>query len=299
MKDLETGKKICFVILHYNAIEATRKCIKSIMGLEGAKNIYIVVVDNASPNQTGRILWEDYRENENMAVIIKESNDGFSVGNNEGCDYARRRWDPDFLVVTNNDIEFVQKDFAIRIQKEYAENTFAVMGPDIYNPVRKIHQSPIADKPPDKKRVNRTIFLNGMMLGVYPIIYPFMKAYFRRQEHGTSAQGYQEYKENVCLMGACLIYSREYMDMRDKIFDPETVFYYEENIQSLWCIHHKKKTIYQPKLTVMHFEGEATKTVSGQEKDRIRFRMKNILKAAKVYKRFLAEIEHEKEIGAD
>ena len=45
-----------FVILHYRAIEMTRTCVERIQALEG--NNHIVIVDNASPNGTGRLLEE-------------------------------------------------------------------------------------------------------------------------------------------------------------------------------------------------------------------------------------------------
>ena len=43
-----------FVILHYRAIDTTRSCVKSIRALAGDK--HIVIVDNASPNGTGKVL---------------------------------------------------------------------------------------------------------------------------------------------------------------------------------------------------------------------------------------------------
>ena len=40
-----------FVILHYRAIDYTRKCVECIKALEGSK--HIIIVDNASPDGTG------------------------------------------------------------------------------------------------------------------------------------------------------------------------------------------------------------------------------------------------------
>lgn len=60
---------ICFVILHYNTIKETRNCVSGILALDHADNIRIVIVDNASPNQTGKQLASDYSLNENVDVI--------------------------------------------------------------------------------------------------------------------------------------------------------------------------------------------------------------------------------------
>lgn len=290
---------ICFIILHYNTIEETEKCIASIEALEEKEAVKIVIVDNASPDGSGAVLKKKYEESEQITVLLRKKNDGFSAGNNEGCAYAVERWNPDFIVAANNDIEFKQKSFISYIQNEYQRSRFAVLGPDIYNPILKIHQSPIGKLPPDRKRINRTIFLNQMMLRIYPAAYPFLKKWFRRMEHSVDATDYQIQQKDVCLMGACLIYSRDYIESRNKIFEPETKFYYEENIQAVWCLHHNMRMVYQPSMQVWHMDGRATKSVDKNEKRRIRFRMENILQAAIIYKNFLMEIENEKETGSN
>ena len=84
-----------------------------------------------------------------------------------------------------------------------------------------------------------------------------------------------------------MVYSKEYMDARNKIFEPETKFYYEEYIQFLWCMRNNKKIVYKPDIVVYHMEGKATKSIDKREKERIRFHMQNILQSAKVYKKIL------------
>lgn len=284
---MDDKKLICFVILHYNTIEETRKCISTIMMLEHSDCSRVVIVDNASPNQSGRLLVEDYSFDENVDVILRKSNDGFSAGNNAGCAYAIKKWDPDFLIVANNDVEFCQKDFITRIYEEYERNPFAILGPDIYSPVRNMHQSPLDAHPPSRNRVMTTIVLNQLMLWLFPLVYPVMKIYFKHIESNAHVENYKIYQENVCLMGACMVYSREYMNARDKIFEPDTKFYYEEYIQTLWCLRHNKKIVYEPDIVVYHMEGKATETIDKLEKERVRFRMYNILDAAKVYWKYI------------
>ena len=60
---------ICFVILHYNGIEDTEKCIQSIKELEGRQDIRIVIVDNASPNGTGQLLSHKYAHDKTCAYL--------------------------------------------------------------------------------------------------------------------------------------------------------------------------------------------------------------------------------------
>lgn len=281
--------RIGFVILHYNVIEETIKCVESIQSLERYEDIFIVLVDNASPNNSGVLLKNMYANDKQIDVILREHNDGFSRGNNEGCAFAITKWNPDFLVVANNDVIFTQLDFCQRIENEYAKEKFAILGPDIYNPNRRIHQNPLSINPPSLKEVNRTIFMNQMVNMFFPILYPLLKWWHKNTNINTENEEYKNYLESVCLMGACLIYSRDYFESRKKIFYPETRFYYEEYIQSLWCREHEKRVVYHPKLQVFHMEGKATSSLGKQERKKIRFQTKNILDAASTYRRCLIE----------
>lgn len=281
---------ICFVILHYNGIDDTEKCIQSIKQLDGQQDIRIVIVDNASPNGTGPQLVERYAEDEVTDVILRSENDGFSRGNNAGCAYAMKKWKPDFLVVANNDVIFAQQEFAMLIRETYRKEPFAVLGPDIYDPDRKIHQSPISDLLPDTRQIDRTIFLNRAVLGGFPLFYPLMKRYFRNLEVKAGLP-YDRDWNDVCVMGACLVFSRDYFQEREQVFAPETRFYYEENIMLLWCRQRQKTVIYRPALQVLHMEGRATETVDEDERNKIKFRMQNIVDSAKIYRDYKRQMD--------
>lgn len=217
--------RFCFVILHYNALKETENCIESIYRMENQDEIAIVIVDNASPNGTGKQLTAKYSHKKQVDVILRANNDGFSRGNNDGCQYAINRWHPQFLIVANNDVEFIQQDFTKRIEKEYKKSLFDILGPDIYNPKRGIHQSPLSIELPDRRRVKRTIILNRCMLALYPVMYPVLKKYFQSAENKMPGTDYRRYQEGVCLMGACFIYAKKYILVKEKIFEPETSFF--------------------------------------------------------------------------
>lgn len=65
-----------FVILHYRAIDTTRSCVKSIRALAGDK--HIVIVDNASPDGTGKQLAEEFAASPDVTVLLHGKNDGFA-----------------------------------------------------------------------------------------------------------------------------------------------------------------------------------------------------------------------------
>lgn len=282
--------KMCFVILHYMALGETVECVQSIKKMQMQESIRIVIVDNASPNGSGRILKEKYESDEQIHVICNEDNAGFSNGNNLGCSYARERWNPEFYVVANNDILFIQEEFPMLVQQEYEKSGFAVLGMDIYNTNLKVHQSPISKSIPNKAQINKTIFLNRIMLYTMKVSYPLMKYWFQRLDSGrTDAKDFDVYQKNVCVMGACLVFAQAYMEKREKAFWPETKFYYEEYLLALWSKRNHETIVYTPEISVFHKEGVATGMSDENEKKRMIFRMKNILDAALIYRRELIE----------
>ena len=59
---------VCFVILHYMALEETILCVESIRGsVEGEKKI--IVVDNCSPNGSIKGLEEKYQDAGDVDVL--------------------------------------------------------------------------------------------------------------------------------------------------------------------------------------------------------------------------------------
>ena len=141
---------VCFVILHYMALDETVQCVESILNnIEGEKKV--IVVDNCSPNGTLADLRARYETVPDVDVIGTDSNLGFARGNNFGYQYAVSSYDPDFAVVMNNDMEITQRDFIAQMVKSCREYGFAVMGPDIYSTKKKYHQNPQTRKMPTRK----------------------------------------------------------------------------------------------------------------------------------------------------
>lgn len=73
---------VIFVILHYQNIDDTINCINSIKKLQGLDSNYkIILVDNKSPNNTGKELEKKYINDSNIETVLLEKNYGFSKAN--------------------------------------------------------------------------------------------------------------------------------------------------------------------------------------------------------------------------
>lgn len=276
--------KYCFIILHYLTIEDTIACVNSIKSLKiNCDQVSIVIVDNASSNGTGKVISEKYKKERNISVILNCVNEGFSRGNNIGCEYAKEWINPDFYIVLNNDVVIEQLDFCNRIRKEYEEYKFDVLGPDVYNKSLDIHQNPLMETVPTLKEVSRTILFNQIIYNLYPISVPVMYFLKRREKRIKSIKLYKHRQEGVVLQGACLIFSKKYVNDKKKVFYPETFLYYEEALLQLWNNMHGYKSVYSPEISVLHNESSSTRVDNKHTIKRWYNGANNIILAASVY----------------
>lgn len=279
--------EFCFVILHYQGYEDTINCVNSIKKLELFEESKIIIFDNASPNNSGSKLKDLYKGSAQIEVILNPDNLGFSGGNNIACEYAKKHFQPDYYIITNNDIIFEDKKILVKIREEYKASEFYLMGPDIYNPKEKVHQSPLSKKPPTRMHITKTIILNQIMLGLSPLSNGFIIWYFRYlRKHTKDSKDYDLYQNDVCLMGACIIASRKLLESKERMFYPETRFYYEEYILARYCNKNGIKSIYSPNIKVIHNSGGATKKTHTEELERCKFVIKNTIAAGKIYRRY-------------
>lgn len=260
---------IVFVILHYNEIDYTNMCIKSIRK-KVFKNYKIIVVDNKSPNLTGEILEKEYRKSNDVEVILNSQNYGFSKGNNIGCERARKL-NPNYICVLNNDVEIVSDNFLEKIEAEYNENKFHLLGPIIWNTELNYDQNyfqVVGSKKSAKKRlVNNAIAYYAAKYNIYILYKIFNKV--------KSILKINDGKEDG-LHGACLIFSKDYFQKYEKIFLEKSFMYYEENFLNFRKVKDSLIFKYSDKIKVFHHESVSTKKSQKNKVEKIKFVTKNM-----------------------
>ena len=109
------------ILVNYNGYEDTKECIESIK-----KNTYhnykIIIVDNASPDESGKLLDNEYSGDKDIIVILNRENAGFSEGNNIGLKYASEE-KLDYVLMLNNDT-IVDSDFLYKLIKGARKTNF-------------------------------------------------------------------------------------------------------------------------------------------------------------------------------
>ncbi len=297
--------KIGFVVLHYMLIEDTIQCIESIQKRIDTKNYCIVIVDNASPNNTGVRLMDTYSMSSEVTVLLNMKNEGFARGNNVGIQYAREVLHCKYVVVLNNDTYLIQDDFYKVITEEYEYSHFAILGPRIDSPNEYEICNPMRFEPYNrdeiaklKKRLVCLIILNylGLENTFFSLKKWFEAKFYKQRDIRRKAKWKKEYKilkakqykrhENVQLNGCCFVLSDLFFEVFQGL-DTRTFMYFEEAILYEQMIKTKLLTVYNPKLRIYHKESASTDAVYKTKRKIRKFTYKNCLASLKILAQYV------------
>jgi GT2 family glycosyltransferase len=116
---------VWIVPVNFNGLEDTRKCLRSLDAL--TSEAHVVVVDNGSKEDPTAQLEAEFPE---VLVLRRETNGGWSGGNNAGIRFALDRG-ADFVILLNNDTT-VHPDLVARLVAAMrAHPDFGIIGPVI------------------------------------------------------------------------------------------------------------------------------------------------------------------------
>lgn len=265
-----------YVILHYQSIEITKKCVDKLLMF--SKNNPIIIVDNCSPNGNGKQLEKMYSKCINITVIINEENQGFAKGNNLGYQYIKRKYSLNYVVVMNNDIMIEDNDFAVIIEQFMEKNEVDVCGPDMVT-LKGNHQNPLQLKPYTSKYLQRRVRADKIKVLLLRTRL-FWKLYENyKKTNKIPIRTKQPTVFDCILHGSCIIYGPEYIKREQNAFLPITYMYNEEAILYDYLVHKGYKTGYCSDVTILHMEGVSTSERIENKKKKVMFRFKNNIKS--------------------
>jgi len=100
-------KKIAVITVNYKGSKDTVDFVASVigqkhLGIDFAVNI--VIVDNCSPDDSFSNLSEHFKNSCVVKVISNDTNGGYAYGVNCGMKYALASYEPDYILIINNDV---------------------------------------------------------------------------------------------------------------------------------------------------------------------------------------------------
>lgn len=286
--------KFVFIVLHYLALDMTKECVGTLFSsFVNTQNFKIVIVDNASPNGSGQALKELYSNNQFVDVLLNNENLGFAKGNNVGYVYAKKKYNPDYIIAMNNDVLVQDVNFFNKIEDLYSEYNYAVLGPDIIAVKNGAHQNPMMLKPYSKQQVKKIIQQRKRWLRIYPLYYiainiknKVKKTIKNIVKYKAKEQEDHLYKnkiiKNPVLHGACLIFSKTYIVKEEVVFNPNTFLYFEEDILHYYCNKNGYTMLYSSDLSVEHLEDVSTDMTFKSDYGKLKTQYKYLVDSASV-----------------
>lgn len=131
--------RIAVVLVNYNGKQYNVACIESLLAQkpfgEELNTVKIYIVDNASQDDSMRIIRERYGADQRIETVHLDANYGFSYANNIGIRQAKA-WGADYILLLNNDTE-VQDDMLAQLVACAGRHPDSMIAPKIYYSDRK------------------------------------------------------------------------------------------------------------------------------------------------------------------
>ena len=117
--------KVSVIVVTYNNLELTRKCLESLDKYSQYERLEIIVVDNASSDGTPIFLSEWVASGEDRKLILNAENKGFAAANNQGLSVAAG----EYLVLLNNDTYVTSGWIRTLVRHLQRDKSIGLIGP--------------------------------------------------------------------------------------------------------------------------------------------------------------------------
>lgn len=222
------------IILNYNTVELTRKCLQTVFSSRlGNYSMEVIVCDNGSTDESRDMIRKEFSA---VLFIDNKKNLGFAAGNNPGIKKARGR----YVLLLNTDTEVPNNTFRAMLE-------FMDKYPDVGASTCKL-LLPDGLMDPACHRGFPTPWASlTYLLGLERL---FPKSRIFAQYH----QGYKDLRtihEVDCIVGAFFLIRKEVVKQIGYL--DEDYFMYAEDIDYCYRIRQAEwKIMYNPSVTTLH-----------------------------------------------
>lgn len=272
--------KFGFIVLNYKNSYLTTECVNSIMDKFDIYDIEICIVDNGGFDYD--LLLKKFNNFKKIKILKTNKNVGFARANNLG--YKQIRSTCDFIIICNNDIEFIDDSFLNSICELYDKYNYDVYGPDIIN-LKGKHTNPLFDKMLTKQEIKALIkttrikpFKNNVI--IKKLIH-FKNILVKKKETKHNKK-IIKHSENCVIHGSCIVFSKKWLIGQNYAFNNQTFMFGEELLLRNTIDKENRKMIYDDKTQVLHKESATIKEKYGDNYLKKRFYCKNLVRSLKI-----------------
>lgn len=125
LDSLHAQPKVSVIVVTYNNLDLTKQCLMSLEKYTDYPNMEVIVVDNASSDDSPAYLSEWAKQGENRILMLNQDNKGFAAGNNQGLLVATG----EYLVLLNNDTHVTPGWLTSLVKHMQRDGRIGLLGP--------------------------------------------------------------------------------------------------------------------------------------------------------------------------
>jgi GT2 family glycosyltransferase len=242
---------ISVIIVNYNTKDLTFECIKSIYEHTKEIDFQIIVIDNASNDDSVNYLKEKFPL---VDIIQSQSNLGFGRANNLGVKISKG----DFLFFLNSDTKLIENsikyfyDFFVQNERELK---LGILGGKLIN--ENFQLSSIGDEFPTTKKIIRQSLINRIPKSFvkkhFPTIFFWIKDVFKKKASFEGLE-YISFFEIDYVIGANLFMRKSLFNEFEGFSNDFFMYYEETDLQKRLANAGFSRIIYN-KTKLIHFSG--------------------------------------------
>ena len=237
-------EKVAVVILNYNTFEDAVVCVDSIKKHTKGVAYKVYLVDNASPDGSGKQLDAKYCDDLDVDVIVSESNRGFSGGNNLGIQAALKEGF-EYIYLLNSDIILMNDALSLMQEAFKSASDIAVVGPAVYSKDGKYMQYA-------RKGITLVAYLFNQRS--FSTLFPKLNEKLRYFSYNQS----EDFTFEGMVSGCCFGMRTDFIE-QNHCMDENVFMYYEEDILAHLMKKNGQKARIASKAQVIHNEAVSTK----------------------------------------
>ncbi|MGB8644782.1 MAG: glycosyltransferase family 2 protein [Anaerolineae bacterium] len=235
---------LSFIIVSWNVRDLVRKALASIQVDTAGTEAEIILVDNASRDNTVEMVRSEFPS---VHVIANPDNRGFTRANNQGLALARGR----YLFLLNPDAELIPGATSAMLEYMAANPEVGIVGPQLRYPDGSIQSS----------RRRFPTFVTGLVESTrLQQGFPQNRWLTRYYIQETPDDAVQDVD---WIVGAAMLVRREVYEQLGGL--DEAFFMYSEELD--WCYRAKQagwRVVYFPQARVIHHEGKSSEQVTAK-----------------------------------
>ena len=253
------GPKALIVTVNFRHSGCTLQLLSSASRLAGFGDCHLMIVDNNSGDESTDRIGQAISGLKNVELLEASENLGYFGAARWALDeYLARHTAPDWVVVCNNDVVFVDTLF---LQKLAERNPAAdgVIGASIISNLTGYDANPSIGKRPNRFQM----WHYGLWLSSYHAMWfkqwlsPFVRRLRHKIRKRTPSRATAIRRPIYAPHGSFLIFSRRFFDTGGFI-DDHFFLYAEEFSVAEMCRRFGLPVIHDPELKVWHQEGQST-----------------------------------------